>query len=187
MSQTTSTTAIVIRNNADDTLYIVEASNFETVAISDTYDQYGQKVEAGNAGDHLVILSEKAATIAAEEAEKEFAVNEIVAAFDNSTAYDAIVNHADTVEGTDYELYRDTCKAYNYWNGNNWRTISIQMDNAEPTHTQLSDEEAAPILAAYEAAEFPHEYQSGYKVSEQDGYTFTKSQFAGAFYSAEVE
>lgn len=142
--------------------FAISAKCIETLRVSETYDRYGQLVSSIDAGDSLILNSKKAVDIAnkLKNNEKEeygdlvtdwengeinnhvyteyFNVNDYITAYENSDIFDAIIK--DCKEGEDYTYFAETCKGFNYWDGNNYKTITTEVENGEASHTEISDE-----------------------------------------------
>lgn len=151
----------------DGTYEAISENRIETLNVSDTYDQYGQKISASDAGDHLELLTETAVELANDtwnevDAEDEdyvvkFTIGDIVSAYENSDVYREITNNCE--EEVDYNVFKSTCQGFNYWDGNNWRTIvTSSEDDGGVTHEIEDDEEIiARLEAAIENMEFEKE------------------------------
>lgn len=70
--------------------------------------------------------------------------------------------------------------AYNYWDGNNWKTIRLEDDYDSVEWEELSEEESKPYLAAIENKEFLHE-KEGVKWYKGDDYYLAYSLFASSW------
>jgi hypothetical protein len=88
-------------------------------------------------------------------------------------------------EGVDYSLESETIIAYNYWNGNKWKTVVLETANGYPDLEEVKGEAAEEILAAYENKELVHS-GFGSHTYESVEYAFVETQFASEWYTAEV-
>lgn len=145
----------------------ISEGRIKTLNVSDTYDQYGQKISASDAGDHLELLTETAVKWANDtwnehDAEGEdyvvkFQIGDIVSAYEHGMEYNKVVTQCE--EEIDYNVFKSTCQGFNYWDGNNWRTIvTSSEDDSGVTHEIEDDEEIiARLEAAIENMEFEKE------------------------------
>lgn len=114
--------------------YAIDSDKIETLYVSETYTKYGQQVSPSEAGDYLVLTSDKAVELANkfyqednETQETHYSIGDIVSAYDNKE-YEQITNSHELIEDDDYSLYKETCRGFNYWNGSNWATILLGDD-----------------------------------------------------------
>jgi len=161
----------------------------ETLNDSDTYGNYGQKVSAYDAGDSIELRSQKAVNTANKtakelELDQDFEIGSIVSAFDNIELYDNIID--DIEEDEDYLLYCSTSEGFNYWDGSNWKTVTVSSEVGEPSHELIDDEVLEKELNnAIEESEFVKE-GFGRKVYETEKYWIVDSNFQNHFESYEV-
>ena len=155
-----------------------------TLNDSDTYGNYGQKVSAYDAGDSIELRSQKAVDTANNtakelELDQEFEIGSIVSAFDNIELYDNIID--DIEEDEDYLLYCSTSEGFNYWDGSNWKTVTVSSEVGEPSHDMLSDDDLEDELNdAIENSEFVKE-GFGQKVYETEKYWVVDNYCQGHF------
>ena len=183
---------IVLRRNEreeDNMMYIIEGNKFETVLLSECYDKFGQKIGKENAEDYCLEnnycteLREKFLSdlrVAGFEVEED-AVEDIIESEDNSVK-EFVENWRD-----ENEAYTEAL-AYNYWDGNNWRSIILDDDanGYSVNYEKVEQELAEKVLAAYENALFP-EYEFGKSEVESDGFVFLKTQYPGDPFLTTVE
>lgn len=168
----------------------ISEGRIETLNVSDTYDQFGQKVSSADAGDHLQLLSETAAKCAndtwnepdAEGSEYvvKFKIGDVVSAYEHGMEYEEVITQCE--EGADYNVVKSTCQGFNYWNGNNWRTIvTSSEDGGGVTHDIEDDEEIiARLEAAIENKEFEKE-GFGTRTYRYADAIIVESQFSSAW------
>jgi len=140
------------KNNSDSTtIYALHEELFERINISDTYDMYGQKVDSSTAGDYLTLDTQKAVDLANKiyhenhaeyddlEILQKFTLSDYISAYDYSDVYEEIITNKDLQEGVDFEIIAEKCVAYNYWDGNNWKTHTIHINQGEPSLNVITD------------------------------------------------
>ena len=74
-------------------VYLAISQEIETLAMSDTYSNYGQQVSPGDAGDYCELLTENAVKLANEyneenDDETRYVIGDIINAYNNSYLYD---------------------------------------------------------------------------------------------------
>ncbi|MDX9747400.1 MAG: hypothetical protein RBT57_02765 [Paludibacter sp.] len=185
------TTYQFIQKNYDDnqnTPFLAISTALEDLKLSDTYGNYGQAVQPEEAGDSIELRTVKAVEIAnqvAEELELEntFEIGSIINSHENSELYD---NVFEQLTEEDYAGYFNMVEGFNYWDGNNWATVTVKSDMGEPSHTLILDEELVKELnQAIEDAEFISEGH-GTRTYDTDKYRVVSSQFSSHFESFEV-
>lgn len=189
-------------------IYAVPAYKIETIAISDTYDKYGQKISSYETGDSLELLTKKAVKVANDayndyhycdsneynEYIEKWAVGDIIYAYDYACeGYDAVIESKDLQEDIDYCLYREACKGFNYFNGHNWQTITISSNSFEPSHILIENKELIKkLIEAIENKEVASLNNRGvdiYKYKDEEGseYIIKVSHFQTSWASYEIQ
>lgn len=135
-------------HRANPVWYAIDESKIETLAVSSSYDQYGQRISSSDAGDYLSLDDSGAVQFANDvyneqegnnddERENLFKVGQNILAFDNSQLFDALAD--ETALGI--TTYRTEFSGFNYWDGHNWKTVSLDgWDTDSSTHTIETDE-----------------------------------------------
>jgi hypothetical protein len=147
------------------TWFAVSEGRIETISVSNSYDQYGQNISASDAGDYLELASQKAVDLANEidqnygdvEYENDrpvrFTLLDCVTAYDDHDIFQKVIESLE--EGVDYKLEETMFAGFNYHDGNNWQTISVDSIDDNHSHEIEDDEEMiARLNAALENAEF---------------------------------
>ena len=167
--------------------------------VSDSYDSYGQQISAYDAGDYIVLKSQKAADIAnaidsgwddddetieewlaENELPKTFEVGDAVSAFENQFEFNYIEKHCE--EGKDYEMECETFEGFDYWDGHNFQTIVLKSETA-PVEWEIEDDEEiiADLNAAIENMQWDKE------VSGRDYYRCGSAQIAKSRWQGDWE
>ena len=108
----------------------------------------------------------------------------VVSAFDNIELYDNIVE--ELTEDEDYFGYYSTSKGFNFWNGNNWNTVTVISEVGEPTHELLDDNDLENELnQAIENSTFVKE-GFGRRIYETEKYWIVDNNFQGHFEAYEI-
>lgn len=168
----------------DHELYIIDTSEFKMMPISSTYDRYGQKVTAEDAGDYLTVSSQSLLNKVNNELKETLELNEIVSAYDHPHAFEYIKEHGNSDE---YEITEHMCKAYNYFDGSNYKSVIIECDTFETFYEKVDQQEEEAILGEYEDKSEVEEHNTGVKTFVGQKYLFRESQFAGAWEVAQVQ
>ena len=169
-------------------VYLAISQEIETLAMSDTYGNCGQKIDAGDAGDYCELLTENAVKLANEyneenDDETRYVIGDIINAYNNSYLYDHLSENCS--EG-DLEFQKSGLKGFNYWDGSNWATVSVEADYGETSHTLIEDEELIEKLnKAIDEKEFVKE-GFGTETYKTDEYVIVQSNFQGNFESYEI-
>ena len=160
---------------------------WEELNISDTYDNYGQRVSSSDAGDHIAIgktFEEK--FVNDDDEEVELKEGDVISAYDNSELFDWIWEKTKGKDNEYFEFHYQTVTGFNYWDGNNHKTIVIADSYNDPTHEVLEGEEYDQMIAEYETAEKIKE-GFGTETLLSKNFVYTVSNFSGAFEVATVE
>lgn len=179
-----------IQKNYDDNSvspFLAIPTPLEDLKLSDTYSNYGQAVQPEDAGDSIELKSDKAVSVANQVAEEleldvHFEIESVINSYDNSELYDNVFKQ---LSNEDYTGYFNMVVGFNYWDGNNWATVTVKTDIGESSHTLIEDENLINELnQAIENSEFVSE-GFGTKTYETDKYMIVNSQFA-SFESYEI-
>lgn len=172
------------------TYYAIPEDKIETMALSDTYSNYGQQVSAHDAGDSFTIDTEEAATkinnyLEEEEREEKFKQGDYISAYEHCSIYSDILNNVE-FEKEEIEHIKQSCDGFNYWDGHNWRTVTTSLEHGESSYAILEDEELIKELnEAIENKEFEKE-GFGKKVYTAEGWVITDNYCQGTWASFEV-
>ena len=183
------------KNNQEgqEPILAVSPEIFKTMKMSDAYDDYGQHISPGDAGDSIELLSEKAVKVAneayndfhnyeGEEEVQKWSVDDVINAYDyDSEGFDAVAHNKELKEGKDYIYSAMTVKGYTYWDGHNWKTITIEQDIYEPTHEVITDKELVDEL--HEAIKNKEFFKDGFgqTIYKSGKWNLISSQFQGSF------
>lgn len=162
---------------------------WEELNVSDTYDNYGQKVDSSDAGDCITLNSLQAVKYWNEDDEEDVeenagAIGETISAFDYPNSYEKITT--ELIEGEDYTYQKSIVTGFNYWDGNNHKTIIVADPISDPTYQILEGEEYEKMIAEYENKE-QIAFEIGKRSYKSKDFVYTEIDFAGAFEIAEVE
>lgn len=184
-------------NNDPVTPYLLVAkSQIETIAVSDTYDRFGQEITRGDAGDSMTLNTLKAVDVANDEwndffSNEEgheyteyFELGDNISAYDYCDEYDAVVTKCESDK--DYTLYQETSKGFNYWDGNNWKTVTIQVEHGEASHEVVDNEIVEIISIEFATKEFVEDVKGYQRYVSQNGWEFVHSKWSGDFESCTV-
>lgn len=156
-------------SEGQDIYYAIHESEIETLFVSHTYVN-GQLISDSDAGDYITINSENAVKIAndayneyyADDADDEreyvekFSIGDIISAYDFANVYSNVRSACE--ENIDYTDFRTTCRGFNYFDGNNWQTITVACEFGETSHKILDDKDLIHELnEAIEKREFEAE------------------------------
>ena len=150
-------------NEGEITYLAIDSEKIETLNVFETYDQYGQEVGHGNAGDYHIdnqYSDAKQDCIAA--IQEKFGVevnidthNVCVETIDNTEVDEWISDEIDPAvagefineintfisEWVEENSTYTTLKGFNYWDGNNWKTVVVEMEHGDCKSHQLVDDE----------------------------------------------
>lgn len=180
---------VLKRNEEDNIMYIIEENKFETTRLSECYDKFGQKIGKENAEDYC--LENSYCT----ELRERFLNDLQTAGFEvENKSWEDFVESDDNSIKEFVENWRDENEvytealAYNYWDGNNWRSVILDDDanGYSVNYEKVEQELAEQVLTAYENALFP-EYEFGKSEVESDGFVFLKTQYPGDPFLTTVE
>lgn len=138
-------------NEGETIYYAIPDDKIEAMNESDTYDKHGQLISCGDAGDSLSLSTEKGVEMANklankyeehEEAPADYEVGNIISAHEDGSLYDDIIACYKSGELTDMDIdiTRAKVDGFTYWDGHNWKTVTVRKDYDEPTHAIVSDE-----------------------------------------------
>ena len=173
--------------------YAIYAESLVSMPLSDTYSQFGQSVGADDCGDSLELLTQKAVDLANEiyhiehsewddlDVLTHFKLNDFIYAYEEYKCFVGIIA-SDLVEDEDYNLYQIECVGFNYWDGNNWKSIIVSDENGSFYEWEvLEDKEMTKtLLTAFEEKEFVKSY-FGKDDFETDEFKIVVSNFASSW------
>ena len=171
---------VLKRNEEDNIMYIIEENKFETTRLSECYDKFGQKIGKENAEDYC--LENSYCT----ELRGRFLNDLQTAGFEvENKSWEDFVESDDNSIKEFVENWRDENEAYtealayNYWDGNNWRSVILYDDanGYSVNYEKVEEELAEKVLAAYENVTFP-DCKFGKSEVESDGFVFLKTQYS---------
>ena len=167
----------------------IHSSTIETLNVSDCYDGNGQQISNADAGDNIVSLDEEEAEWLnthdedGDEVEKDeddtiYKVGDNLSAYEDRGMFSAFVFNF-----PDREIEKETCEGFTYWDGHNFQTITVSVDNGEPTHYIEDDEETLNLLnEAVELAETENgEKKAGYENWKTEKMEINESPFQEAW------
>lgn len=169
----------------------ISKGRIETLNVSDTYGNNGQIISNSDAGDSLELISEKSVKFANDkfnEANEEyinkFKIGDFIYDYDFGNEFDAVQGNC--IEGEDFVFYKSTVKGFNFWNGHSWETITVSVEEGEPSHELNEDEELENELnQVIENMVFVKE-SHGKRQFETDEYIIIESAFADDFEAYEI-
>lgn len=160
----------------------IHADKIETLNVSDSYDNFGQKISASDAGDYLEINKDLAVEVDGEL--RQFSAGENVCAYDDRYAYDDLIRTFE--DGEEITIFRTEFSGFNFWDGHNWKTVVVSSIDDQVTHEIEDDEEIiARLNEALENEEFESE-GFGTKNYRYKDAKITYSQFSGAWEYADI-
>lgn len=180
---------VLRRNEEDNRMYIIEENKFETTRLSECYDKFGQKIGKENAEDYC--LENSYCT----ELRERFLNDLQTAGFEvENKSWEDFVESDDNSIKEFVENWRDENEAYtealayNYWDGNNWRSVILDDDanGYSVNYEKVEQELAEQVLTAYKNVTFP-DYKFGKSEVESDGFVFLKTQYPGDPFLTTVE
>lgn len=200
---------IIKKLNSEENELLLVNDIFETMNVSDVYYS-GQKTGEEAAGDYSIYNQYASAdhdcikdfvnTLNASQDEEDYLVSileisgdellipdsydesytDIITSIDEAKAHEFILNWEK--ENAIYEK----CTAHTYWDGHNFKTITVQVENGEPTHEICEGEEFEKMIAEYETAEKVKDVTGG-EIWKSENFYYNKSFWQGHFEIAEVE
>lgn len=178
-------------NEGPSRYFAINPVIIETLNLSETYDQFGQTISHGDAGDSITLLTDKAVKIANDAYNEEFSAEEsydgyvnkyetgdFVSAYDFCECFDAVIEKSES--GIDYEEDFTTVKGFTYWDGSNWKTITVEQNEYEPTHNVVDEDLTKELNQAIENKSFETK-GFGCEVSRGGDYAIIESQWQGSW------
>lgn len=167
---------------------IMNENQFEIVALSDTYGNYGQKIERGDAGDYIQLLTQEAVDFANTHNEEgnninEFSIDDIISAYDDCQLVCDIIEY---LNSESYALTQEMVLAHTYWDGHNWKTITIEVETNEPSHVRVNSEKEKEILSEYFRFDDYNKDGAGLERANGEAYFFVRSNWQGSYELATV-
>ncbi len=146
--------------------FAIDESKIETLNVSDSYDQFGQRIGPDDAGDYLELTSIEAAVLANDchndiegndddDRENPYTAGMNIVAYENAELFDAVCDNPRLGVVT----HRTTFEGFNYWNGSNFRTLSLSSIDDSHSHEIETDE--AIIARLNESLENMEEVSEG--------------------------
>lgn len=164
---------------------MITESEIELLNVSDSYDPNGIRISASEAGDYIMLETKAAANEATRtyrelhNSVKSYNIHDIVSAHDEWELYDELMDSTNLVEGVDYSLYKENVRGFNYWDGHNWRTVTVSGEY--PTHEVETDEEIIQQLnEAFDNKIFVED-EWGFELYEYEDITIKISHFASSW------
>lgn len=178
-------TVIQYYDGSDDAkLYLADQSIFEQMPVSSTYDKFGKQVTAEDAGDHLVVLSDALLEALNNELAGDFELNQSISAYNNEEAFLFVTEHGKEGE---YELFQVMCKAYNYFDGSNWKSVIIECNEFDTHYSYVDKAESDAIMNDYEHRKSFGERNTGIETLVGKKYLFHVSKWGERWETAHVE
>jgi len=185
-------------NQYNPIIFAVSKDIFTEIKLSDTYDKFGQTIDRGDAGEGITLLTEKAVKIANEgynefhsddsdEFLTKWELDDYISAYDYSLeGFDAVVESNDLEKDVDYDEDSQMVTGYTFWNGNNWKTITIAHEYDEPTHEVISDKKLIKDLnEAIEKKSFKGD-EFGLTTYQFNNWLIVDSQYQGTWAKYEI-
>lgn len=131
---------LFISNDGGRTWEAVRQEWFDWMPMSEVYTDYGQQVGHYNAGDSLEIITPGAAALANEkyrelndEEDDIYNVGDIITAYDDFDLFEELLGE----EG--FEHYYVEVLGHTYWDGHNFKTITLPCSDNETEWDVASD------------------------------------------------
>lgn len=191
-------------NEGETIYYAILEDRIETLNIFETYDNYGQLCGHYNAGDYTIENNASDAKADCEKAiEEKFNLGGVVInddkvySIDNEEVYYSFDDDSDFQKlvisinefieewKNENECYSEV-KGFTFWNGHNFQTIITKIDDGEPTHNVVDDEDLVKELneaienKSFEAAGF------GCDVYSHNNWVVVDSNWQGDWASYEL-
>lgn len=173
--------------NLDEMANVYLAVNldmFEDMNLTDTYGWDGQLISAQDAGDGVEILTDELALSINELAKKkdyELTVKkgDIIYAHEAALDYYFILDNFG--ESEELECYKNTCAAYNFWDGHNWASIVLEGEGIKTDWELITEGDLwIEINEAIKSMEYVGEGH-GIKNYESELYNIDESAWEGDF------
>lgn len=178
--------------------FAIPETMIETLNVSDTYDDYGQRISSGDAGDYITLNSEKAVKVANDAWNEEFKNEDdydeytakwnredYISAYDFYEYFDAIIANKELKDDEDYKLICESCQGFTYWNGSNYKTITTSVENGEASHSTCDEEITKELNEAIKNMEWVGE-GFGSKTYEYKNWVIIDSNVQGTWESYEI-
>lgn len=173
--------------------FAIYAENLVLMPLSDTYTGFGQQCGADDCGDSLELLTQKAVDKANQiyyerysewddlEVLQHFKLNDVISAYEERNIFENIIA-SDLIEDEDYNLYQTMCTGFNYWDGNNWKSIIVSDETGQYYSWEVLEDKdlTQTLLTAFEEKEFIKS-SFGKEEYETDEYEIVVSQFASSW------
>lgn len=117
--------------------FAIYSDRIENLNISDTYDRWGQSISSYDAGDYVEITDVEKFKLLHRDLYDSLTLTKDDVLFDGDS--DVFHELEQIEEGEYFIFHRSVCKGFNYWNGNNWRTVLVECDGVEPEWEILQD------------------------------------------------
>ena len=183
---------VILKNEDGETYQALPKNSFEEINVHNTYDN-GQSVSHEDAGDCLSINTNKAVKIANKVRKEEypnkpvFKIGDIVHAFDFPYVFEEIVYGNNLNVDVDFTTEYQQCTAYNYWDGNNWKSIIVAYDNLNWECSELlEDKELIEELCQAINDMVYKDDSHGIKYFEHEKWSITQSIWANNPFSYEL-
>ena len=198
-----------IKDTENHIVYLVDDKQIQSGRIRDTYSNYGIQCYAYEAGDYAFDNGDcSCLTDAIAAYEKKYGVQPgIWHGSDIGTdgfeiqadgPKKVIIENENGERQTEMETFFNAWAAENvnytegrfltYWNGHNFVSIIFECPGIDnPVWEELSDEETNKYIDFYNRAQFPSEWDHGFKECSINGYKITISQWENNFAIAQIE
>ena len=180
-------------HNNEGKYFAMSQSQIETLNVSDSYDQYGQKVSASDAGDYLELTDRTAAQFANDcyneqedneddDRENPYSAGMNINAFDNSGLFEAVCDEP----ALGVVTHRTQFQGFNFWDGSNWKTVSVETIEDNNEYEIETDETI--IARLKEAIENKEQFSEGFGLTtyRYKDVEIVESQFASAWEQYEI-
>lgn len=161
------------------------SQDIEEMEMADTYDRFGQAIDAGEAGNSVTLLSEKAVRFANQNSENEYSLYDVLSAYDADEMYQKIIDSSELKEDEDYEVFAEKVKGFNYWDGSNYQSVLIYAEHSEVEWEEVEGEEAQLLEEEIEEKEYIKD-GFGKNLYESEKYWIVYNYCQGSFSSYEL-
>lgn len=149
-------------HNNEKKYFAIDETKIEELNVSDSYDQYGQRISTSDAGDYLeinetVTIETESDWIDEPNEIETFEAGTNVTAFDQHEAFAALIEKYE--DGKEVTLHETKFSGFNYWDGHNWRTVSVS--SVDDSHEYEIETDETIVARLNEALENKEEYSTG--------------------------
>ena len=167
--------------NRPDSFIAVAENIFVSQIFSETYDQYGQPVGCQDAGDGLIIKSQKALKVAKKNGLSSLKIGDPIYACNGRDDAFAFFQIIENLQEGDYEMEYVYVDAHSFFNGHSWQTV--YKDELE----EVDEETQNTLMRALENKEFcEQKFGNEIFTSEHEGDKYEIISRNSAFWTFEI-